>query len=145
MPTPERTRARLWGSWGLAGLTALLVGCSAWWLPHPSETLAAHLLRLIVGFAGLIGLLGVIIATQDPAITTALWWAAIGLLIAAGMVGIFSIGVGYLLAAGVLGFALTRLPHAHDRPWWHPRYLCWGIGAFTVAFWGIYLSMLSFR
>jgi hypothetical protein len=50
-----------------------------------------------------------------------------------------SVGVLYLVAAALVGWALVTMPNASAWPWWHPRSFAGGLLAFTLAFWTVFL------
>ena len=123
----------------LAALTSLAVALTAivvFRAPAPALNAAFIAIAMTAGGCGLIGAL--LLPHGSGGAYRALW-AALGLLLALALPTLMSVGIVYLVATAMIGFALATMPSTTGQPWWHPRYLWLGLLAFTVALWTLYL------
>jgi hypothetical protein len=95
-------------------------------------------LFVAIVLAGGCGILGAFVLPSGAAAYRSLW-VALGLLLAVALPTLMSVGVLYLVAAALVGWALVSLPNASVWPWWHPRAFAGGLLAFTLAFWTAFL------
>lgn len=80
-------------------------------------------------------LVGVVLLGQGSNLVFTLLWAALGLAVATGTIGVFSVGFVYLIAAVLVGAAIAVTPNETDtesRAAW--RFVCGFFIAYVISF-----------